>query len=82
MKKTIIKLGLMISLALLTLVCSTACGGKADEIQQEPFKVTRGTVMLSVTGDGNLYVFLCHLKFLYLLSVWRPWRDSNPRPAA
>ena len=49
-----IKLTLMLTVACLTLVSFTACGSKGDEIQQELVEVTRGEIMLSVTGDGDL----------------------------
>jgi len=48
------KLGWILALAFLMAFSLTACGGQQDEIQQELVEVTRGDIMLSVTGDGNL----------------------------
>jgi len=49
-----IKLGLMLALSCLILLSFAACGGQTDEIQQEFVEVTRGDILLTVTGDGNL----------------------------
>jgi len=49
-----IKLGWILALAFLMAFSLTACGGQQDETQQELVEVTRGDIMLSVTGDGNL----------------------------
>ena len=49
-----IKLGLILSLICLSLLSFPACAGNADETQQEMVEVTRGDIVLSVTGDGNL----------------------------
>jgi len=49
-----IKLGWILALAFLMAFSLTACGGQQDEIQRELVEVTRGDILLSVTGDGNL----------------------------
>ena len=49
-----IKLGWILALASLMAFSLTACGGQQDEIEQELVEVTRGDILLSVTGDGNL----------------------------
>ncbi|MFC2123029.1 efflux RND transporter periplasmic adaptor subunit [Bacteroidota bacterium] len=49
-----IKLGWILALAFLMAFSLTACGGQQDEVQQELVEVTRGDIVLSVTGDGNL----------------------------
>jgi len=49
-----IKLGWILALAFLMAFSLTACGGQQDEILQELVEVTRGDILMNVTGDGNL----------------------------
>jgi len=48
------KPGWILALAFLMALSLAACSGQQDEIQQELVEVTRGDILLSVTGDGNL----------------------------
>lgn len=48
------KPGWILALAFLMAFSLAACSGQKDEIQQELVEVTRGDILLSVTGDGNL----------------------------
>jgi len=52
-KKSII-LSLILLLVCLSLLSFPACAGSADETRQDIVEVTRGDIVLSVTGDGNL----------------------------
>ncbi len=54
MKKQIFKMGIMLTLVCPVLFSLTACGIGTAENQQELVKVTRGKIVLSVTGEGVL----------------------------
>jgi len=53
MKKTI-RLGVVLTLVCLIVVSLAACGGKAEEIERQLVKVSRGDLTLTVSADGNL----------------------------
>ncbi len=54
MKKKQVKLALLLAVASLTLLSSTACGSKTEEIPPSPVEVNPGDTVRGVTGDGNL----------------------------
>jgi HlyD family secretion protein len=54
MRRSRVKLGLIIALACLLVVSLSACGGPPEEDQSQLVEVSRGDLLVTVSADGNL----------------------------